>query len=178
VLGHRGGGQLRGVAIAIAHGPDRDLPQGGRVGVEAENDLAAPLFDERSELVSEGGNSSDTTAAGALPAGLTRFQRGRRRLALDCLLQGRAGAEARHPAGRDLDALTRLRIHTLTGPTVCDRELPEAGEVDFSASGQRRLDHLESGVYGLRGIALGQTRLGRNLVHEFGLRHCSSLTGV
>jgi hypothetical protein len=64
----RRGGQLRGIALAIAHGLDRDLPQRGRVGVEAEDDLAAPLLDERSEPVSEGDNASDPTAVEGLPA--------------------------------------------------------------------------------------------------------------
>jgi hypothetical protein len=51
----------------IAHGLDRDLPQRGRVGVEAENDLALSLLDERGEPVSEGENASDDTVEG-LPA--------------------------------------------------------------------------------------------------------------
>jgi hypothetical protein len=62
-------GELRRVPLTIAHGLDRDLPQVGRVGVEAENDLASPFLDECSELVSEGENASDLTAAEALPAG-------------------------------------------------------------------------------------------------------------
>jgi hypothetical protein len=65
---HRRSGQLRRSALAIAHGPDRDLPQRGRVGVEAEDDLAAPFLDKRSEPVSEGDNASDSTAAEGLPA--------------------------------------------------------------------------------------------------------------
>src|SRR6185503_2978037 len=34
-------------------GPDRDLPQLGRVGVEAEDDLAAALLDERRNSICE-----------------------------------------------------------------------------------------------------------------------------
>src|SRR5262249_32221682 len=98
-------------------------------------------------------------------------------LALDCLLQSRSGAEARYAASRDLDPLTRLRVHALAGATVCDRELPEAGEVDLTAACKRRLDHVESGVHGLGVIALGQTRLTGNLIYEFGLRHLLLLTG-
>ena len=69
----RRGGELGGLAVATAHGLDRDLPQGGRVGVEAENDLAAPLLDERGEPVSEGENASDTSVEG-LPAVLDLIQ--------------------------------------------------------------------------------------------------------
>ncbi|HET9185718.1 MAG TPA: hypothetical protein VFN82_06195, partial [Solirubrobacterales bacterium] len=39
------GCELGGLALAIAHGLDRDLPKRGRVGVEAENDLALSLLD-------------------------------------------------------------------------------------------------------------------------------------
>jgi hypothetical protein len=39
----------------------------GRVGVEAEDDLAAPLLDECGEPVSEGENAFDSSAEG-LPA--------------------------------------------------------------------------------------------------------------
>ena len=71
----RRGGELGRLAVTTAYGLDRDLPQGGRVGVEAEDDLAAPLLDERGEPVSEGENGSDTTAAEALPAGLSLILR-------------------------------------------------------------------------------------------------------
>ena len=73
---HGRGGQFRRVPLPIAHGLDRDLPQGGRVRVEAEDDLTASFLDERSEPVSEGENALDPTAAEALPArlGLTQLR--------------------------------------------------------------------------------------------------------
>jgi len=53
VLGDRGGGQLSGWCPGIAGA--RPLPgELCRVGVEAEADLAAALFDERREPISEG----------------------------------------------------------------------------------------------------------------------------
>jgi hypothetical protein len=54
VLGDRGGCQLSGGRLRIA----RRLPrpgQLGRVGVEAEADLTAALFDERRESIGEAG---------------------------------------------------------------------------------------------------------------------------
>jgi len=50
VVGDRGGGQLCGRRLGVA----RPLPlpgQLGRVGVEAETDLAAALFNERREPI-------------------------------------------------------------------------------------------------------------------------------
>jgi hypothetical protein len=60
--------ELRGLALAIEHGLDRDRPQRGRVGVEAEDDLATPLLYERGQPVCKRENASDRTAGG-LPAG-------------------------------------------------------------------------------------------------------------
>ena len=57
--------------------------------------------------------------------------------ALDRLLQRRAGGEARHAAGRDLDPLAGLRVHALAGAAVGDRELAEAGEADLPTSLER-----------------------------------------
>jgi hypothetical protein len=52
VVGDRGGCQLGGRRLVVAR--LRPLPgQLGRVGVEAEADLAAALFDERREPISE-----------------------------------------------------------------------------------------------------------------------------
>jgi hypothetical protein len=66
----RGGGELARIARAMADGLDRDRPQRGRVGVEAQDDLTAPLLYERCEPVSEGENAPDLSAGGLLPAGL------------------------------------------------------------------------------------------------------------
>jgi hypothetical protein len=79
---HSGRAELGRAALPIAHGLDRDRPQGGGVGVEAENDLTLPLLDECGEPVSEGENSSGPMAEG-LPAELDRILRGLRGLALD-----------------------------------------------------------------------------------------------
>jgi hypothetical protein len=77
----RGGAQLARIAGAIAHGLDRGRPQRGGVGVEAEDDLATALLDERRQPVSEGEDTPGATAEG-LPASLS-LSRG---LALDGLL--------------------------------------------------------------------------------------------
>jgi hypothetical protein len=69
---HGRGGQVRRVPLPIAHGLDRDPPQGGRVRVEAEDDLAASFLDERGEPVSEGENALDPSAVEAFPARLGR----------------------------------------------------------------------------------------------------------
>jgi hypothetical protein len=46
--------------------------RGGRVRVEAEDDLAASFLDERGEPVSEGENALDPSAVEAFPARLGR----------------------------------------------------------------------------------------------------------
>jgi hypothetical protein len=74
-LNGRGGELARVAAAAIAHGLDRDRPERGWVGVEAEDDLTAPLLDERGKPVREGENASDSTAGGLLPAGLGLIRR-------------------------------------------------------------------------------------------------------
>ena len=102
-------------------------PQRCRVGVEPEHDTTAALLNERRKPVGE----MRRRAPGS--QGLTRRRRVLR-AALDCALQRGAGAEARHPAGGDLDLLAGLRVHALTGAAVGDRELPEAGEVDLSTA--------------------------------------------
>ena len=56
MAGHRLGGQappLGGIRQRRRIGPDRDPPQLGRVGVEAEDDLAAALLYERRKPISE-----------------------------------------------------------------------------------------------------------------------------
>lgn len=54
MVGDRGGCQLGGRGLGVAR--LRPLPgQLGRVGVEAEADLAAALFDERRKPISERG---------------------------------------------------------------------------------------------------------------------------
>jgi hypothetical protein len=58
-------GELGGTAGATAHGLDRDRPQGGGIGVEAEDDLAAPLLDEGGQPVGEGSDASGGLAEGA-----------------------------------------------------------------------------------------------------------------
>src|ERR687898_2417101 len=90
--------------------------------------------------------------------GLTRRRRALR-AALDRALQRGAGAEARNPAGGDLDLLSGLRVHALTGAAVCHGELPEAGEVDLSAAGQDFLKRVENGVHGLGRLALPKPAL-------------------
>src|SRR4029079_11218498 len=97
--------------------------------------------------------------------------------AFDCLLQTRAGAEPGHLARRDLDPLAGLWVHALTGTTVGDRELAEAGEVDVSTPLQDLFDGLEHCVDGLVGLTLPQTRAVSHLVHELGLRHDLLLAG-
>ena len=82
----------------------------------------------------------------ANPRARTRDSRTSSSRALDGLLQRGAGAEARHLARRDLDLLAGLRVHTLAGAAVGDRELPEAGEVDLAAARQHLLDRVEDGV--------------------------------
>jgi hypothetical protein len=58
VLGHRGGRLLSGWGLRIAMGR-RPLPgQLGRVGVEAEADLAAALLNERREPIGETGQGA------------------------------------------------------------------------------------------------------------------------
>src|SRR5215218_895575 len=74
--------------------------------------------------------------------------------ALDCLLQGRARGEPRNAAGRDLDALTRLRVHALTCATIGHGELAEASEVDLSATLERALDDRQNRVDGGPGVTL------------------------
>jgi hypothetical protein len=69
------GGELTRIAVAIAHGLDRDRPQRGWVGVEAEHYLTASLLDERREPVREGENAPDGTAEGLLPAELDSILR-------------------------------------------------------------------------------------------------------
>src|SRR4051794_30941719 len=95
--------------------------------------------------------------------------------ALDRVLEARAGAEAGHAAGRDLDALARLRVHALAGAAVGDRELPEAGEADLASTPQSGLHDLEEGIDRLRCVALAKARLAGDLVDEFLLRHVAFL---
>jgi hypothetical protein len=61
----RGGGELRRASGEVSCGLDRDWPQRGRVGVETEHDLAAPLLYEGGEPVSEGDDASGGLAEGA-----------------------------------------------------------------------------------------------------------------
>src|SRR5204863_6249964 len=137
--------------------------------------------------------SAATTAAGHSPArsgsspGTTRLRRSCTSAAsrsakcaleaaapaagLDRLLQGRAGAEARHPAGRDLDALASLRVDALAGAAIGHRELPEAGEVDLAAALQGALDDTKERVDRLACIGLRQAGLAGDLINELLLRH-------
>ena len=71
----RGAASLSRVARMVANGLDRDRPQRGGVGVEAEHYLTAPILDQRSEPVSEGEDAFDSTAEG-LPDSLEWFFRG------------------------------------------------------------------------------------------------------
>ena len=51
--GNRGGGALADVTRPVPRRLDRCGPERGGVGVETEDDLAAPLFDQRSQTVRE-----------------------------------------------------------------------------------------------------------------------------
>jgi hypothetical protein len=53
VAGHRRCGPEGDVAVRVSIGLDRDRPQSGRVRVEAQDDLAAPLFYKSGEPVGE-----------------------------------------------------------------------------------------------------------------------------
>jgi hypothetical protein len=71
-----GGRELRRLARAIARGLDRDRPESRGVGIEAENDLAAPLLDQPRESVTERDDAFGCPAEGAsarngLPVGRT-----------------------------------------------------------------------------------------------------------
>src|SRR3954451_22899200 len=90
-------------------------------------------------------------------------------------LQPRSGREPGHPAGRDLDALARLRVHALAGAAVGDRELPEAGEADLASTLESGHDDVEEGIDRLRCVALAEARLAGDLVDEFLLRHVAIL---
>src|SRR5918994_7626438 len=102
--------------------------------------------------------------------GLTRRRR-ELRAALDRVLQLGAGAEARDPARGDLDLLSGLRVHALTGAPVCHGELPETGEVDLSAARKHFLKRLENGVHGLGRLALPKPAPFRDAIDELVLRH-------
>src|SRR3954447_23939728 len=95
--------------------------------------------------------------------------------ALDGALQPRSGREPRDAAGRDLDALARLRVHALAGAAVGDRELPEAGEADLASTLESGHDDVEEGIDRLRCVALSKARLAGDLVDEFLLRHVAFL---
>ena len=95
----------------------------GRIGVEAEADLAAALADERGEPVGEG--------------------RARAASALDARLQPGAGGELRHPAAGDRDPLAGARVDALARTALGDAELAEAGEVDLPAPRERVGDPVE-----------------------------------
>src|SRR5690242_18863206 len=94
--------------------------------------------------------------------------------ALHAVLQRRSGTEPRHLARGDLDPLAGLRVHALTGPTLGDCELAEAGEVDLTPAAQRLLDHGQNGIDGLPGLALTEPARVGYLVDELTLRHGKS----
>src|SRR5215207_3902113 len=102
--------------------------------------------------------------------GLTRRRRALR-AALDRALQLGTGAEARDPAGGDLDLLSGLRVYALTGAPVCHGELPETGEVDLSAARQHFLKRLENCVDGLGRLALPKPAPVCDAVDELILGH-------
>jgi hypothetical protein len=55
------------VAPLLRLGNDRARPQGGRVGVEPEHDLAAALLDERRQAIREAGVHAFVLPEGASP---------------------------------------------------------------------------------------------------------------
>jgi hypothetical protein len=129
VLGDRGGCQLSGGRLRIA----RRLPlpgQLGRVGVEAEADLTAALFDERRKSIGE------------IDQGL---------LAFDFGLQRRTGGEPGHLAARDGDPFAGAGIDALARAALGDVEFAEAGEGDLLAAAKSVGDGLENSVNSVAG---------------------------
>jgi hypothetical protein len=129
VLGDRGGCQLSGGRLRIA----RRLPlpgQIGRVGVEAEADLTAALFDERRKSIGE------------IDQGL---------LAFDFGLQRRTGGKPGHFAARDRDPFAGAGVDALARAALGDVEFAEAGEGDLLAAAKSVGDGLENSVNGVAG---------------------------
>jgi hypothetical protein len=156
VRGDRGGGALGRRAVRGR----RRLglrPQTCGVGIEAQDDLGLPLRDEGVQPVSE-------MRTGRRPAVLRVA--GLQRLVVDRLLQTRAGREPRHLRRRDLDGLTRPRMHALTCTALGDMELAEPGERHIAATRQRLLDGLEDGINGLAGFRLAQLGATGDLIDE------------
>jgi len=125
VLGDRDGCQLGGRRFGVAC--RRPLPgQLGRVGVEAEADLAAALLNERRQPISKSAQ--------------------RESAALDFGLQGRAGGEAGNFAARDGDPFAGPRVDTLARAALGDVEFAEAGERNLLALAQGTGDRIENSV--------------------------------
>src|SRR3954452_12269507 len=101
-------------------------------------------------------------ARGSTPCGARRqppaARRGRR-LRLDRLLELRGRGEARDLGRRDLDRLARLRVATLAGGALGDRELAEARQRDLVARAELVGDALERDVDGLLGLAAAEAGL-------------------
>src|SRR2546423_530987 len=99
--------------------------------------------------------------------------------ALDGLLQRAAGGELGHRRRRDRHLLARVaRIDALPLLAELGRELPEAGEVDLSASLEDVGDRLEHGVDRVACFPSRDVALRRHSIHELLLRHVrSSLPG-
>src|SRR5437879_12253594 len=101
----------------------------------------------------------------AMRAPLARFGLG----ALQRLLEVRARGELRSLGSGDLDALAGLRGHALPRPTLCDRELAEAGDGPVAAALQGLLDQLSEDVE--RGLRVGALDVGSvsDLLDQLGL---------
>src|SRR6266566_4951501 len=92
------------------------------------------------------------------------------RSGLECGFELTAGRELRHGGRRDLDALTRARVHALPCGAVRRRELPEAREVDRVAALQGLGHRLHERIHGLAGVTGRQPALLADLLDELLLR--------
>jgi hypothetical protein len=150
VLGDRSGSRLSG-GLGIAW----RLPlagQLGRVGVEAETDLTAALFDERRESIGEAGQGASA--------------------AFDLALQSRTGGEPGHLAARDRDPFAGAGVDALARAALGDVKFAEAGEGDLLAAAQGVGDGLEHSVDSIAGsFFAAKSLVAGKLVKKLSLGH-------
>src|SRR4051812_19927140 len=94
--------------------------------------------------------------------------------ALHCLLELAACGELGDGRRGNLDSLSRIpRVDALTSSAPLGRELAESGKRDLAARTENIGDRVEEGVDGLSRVALRDTRLVSDPVHELLLCHIS-----
>lgn len=95
----------------------------------------------------------------------------RRRLAVQRALEHLARPEGQHPAGRDLDLLTRLRVTPHPRLLLPHLEVPEPGDLDLVPALQRLLQGVEDQLDDLRRLLLGEADLLVDAFDDVRLRH-------